>query len=109
MRRRAGSQREFACARQVGDLMFPIARDHVAQSVLVTDDAIRAAQKALWDHVRVATEPGGAAAMAALLLRALPAGKGRAGGGAGLRRQHHRRRFRLTIAAPAASSPPPVV
>ncbi len=53
--------------RQVGDLMFPIARDHVAQSVLVTDDAIRAAQKALWDHVRVATEPGGAAAMAALL------------------------------------------
>ena len=47
--------------------MFPIARDHVAQSVLVTDDAIRQAQKALWDSVRVATEPGGAAAMAAIL------------------------------------------
>lgn len=53
--------------RQVGELMFPIARDHVGQSVLVTDDAIRQAQKALWDSVRVATEPGGAAAMAAIL------------------------------------------
>jgi threonine dehydratase len=53
--------------RQVGQLMFPIARDHVAQSVLVTDEAIRQAQKALWDSVRVATEPGGAAAMAAIL------------------------------------------
>lgn len=53
--------------KQVGQLMFPIARDHVGQSVLVADDAIRQAQKALWDNVRVATEPGGAAAMAAIL------------------------------------------
>jgi threonine dehydratase len=53
--------------KQVGQLMFPLARDHVGQSVLVTDDAIREAQKALWDTVRLATEPGGAAAMAAIL------------------------------------------
>ena len=53
--------------RQVGDLMFPIARDHVAQSVLVTDDAIREAQRGLWAHTRLAVEPGGATAMAALL------------------------------------------
>jgi threonine dehydratase len=53
--------------KQVGELMFPIARDHVALSVLVTDEAIRQAQKALWDNVRIATEPGGAAAMAAIL------------------------------------------
>lgn len=53
--------------RQVGQLMFPIARAHVAQSVLVGDDAIRAAQKALWRHVQLVTEPGGAAAFAALL------------------------------------------
>lgn len=52
---------------QVGQLMFPIAREYVAQSVLVTDDAIRRAQAALWDNVRIATEPGGAAAMAAIL------------------------------------------
>jgi threonine dehydratase len=53
--------------RQVGQLMFPIARDHVAQSVLVSDAAIRQAQRALWDQLRIATEPGGAAAFAALL------------------------------------------
>lgn len=53
--------------KQVGRIMFPIAQQHVQCSVLVTDDAIRAAQKALWDNVRIVTEPGGAAAFAALL------------------------------------------
>ncbi|MFN3461000.1 MAG: threonine/serine dehydratase [Oceanibaculum sp.] len=53
--------------RQVGDLMFPLAREYVAQSVLVSDDDILNAQKALWDSARVVTEPGGAAAFAALL------------------------------------------
>jgi threonine dehydratase len=52
--------------RRVGELMFPIARDYIERVVLVTDDAIRAAQKALWDAVRVVAEPGGAAALAAL-------------------------------------------
>jgi threonine dehydratase len=53
--------------RQVGKLMFPIAQQHVAAAVLVTDDAIRDAQRQLWDVLRVAAEPGGAAAMGALL------------------------------------------
>ena len=53
--------------RQVGALMFPIAQRHVAAAVLVSDDAIRDAQRRLWDVLRVAVEPGGAAAMAALL------------------------------------------
>lgn len=53
--------------KQVGRLMFPIAQAHVERAVLVTDDAIRAAQKALWDTVRVVAEPGGAAAFGALL------------------------------------------
>ena len=53
--------------KQVGRLMFPIAQRHVQRSVLVSDEAIRSAQKALWEHVRVVAEPGGAAAFAALL------------------------------------------
>lgn len=53
--------------RQVGGLMFPIAQKHVAASVLVGDQAIRAAQLALWDKLRLVAEPGGAAAFAALL------------------------------------------
>lgn len=53
--------------RQVGQLMFQIAKRHVAEVVLVPDEAIREAQRRLWERVRVVAEPGGAAALAALL------------------------------------------
>ena len=54
-------------ARQVGALMFEVARRHVAQAVLVPDAAIREAQRLLWQSLRLVAEPGGAAALAALL------------------------------------------
>jgi len=53
--------------RRVGELMFPIARENVADVVLVTDDDIHRAQETLWSNLRVVTEPGGAAAFAAVL------------------------------------------
>ncbi|HEU5195123.1 MAG TPA: threonine/serine dehydratase [Methylomirabilota bacterium] len=53
--------------KRVGALMFPIARAHVERVVLVSDDAIRRAQQALWESFRVVAEPGGAATAAALL------------------------------------------
>ena len=53
--------------RRVGELMFPIAQAFVERPVLVSDDDIRAAQRALWDRLRLVAEPGGAAAFAALL------------------------------------------
>jgi len=53
--------------KRVGELMFPIARSFVDRSILVSDDDIRAAQRALWEKVRLVAEPGGAAAFAALL------------------------------------------
>ena len=53
--------------RQVGALMFPIAQAHIAEAVLVSDDDIRNAQKAIWNGLRIVAEPGGAAAFAALL------------------------------------------
>jgi threonine dehydratase len=53
--------------RRVGTLMFPIARAHVERVVLVSDDAIRQAQAALWSKLRVVAEPGAAAPFAALL------------------------------------------
>jgi threonine dehydratase len=53
--------------RRVGELMFPIAQQHIARVVLVTDDAIRQAQKALWATLRIVAEPGAAAPLAALL------------------------------------------
>ncbi len=53
--------------KMIGSLMFPIAQQRVAESVLVTDEAIVKAQKALWEKLRLVAEPGGAAAFAALL------------------------------------------
>jgi threonine dehydratase len=54
-------------ARSAGELMFPIAQRYVERVVLVADEAIRAAQAALWNTLRVVAEPGAAAATAALL------------------------------------------
>ena len=55
--------------KRAGELMFPIAQAFVERVVLVTDAAILEAQAALWERLRVAAEPGGAAAFAALLSR----------------------------------------
>ena len=53
--------------RRVGELMFPIAQQHVDRVLLVEDDDIVRAQNVLWDVFRIVVEPGGAAAFAALL------------------------------------------
>ena len=62
--------------RRVGELMFPIARAYVDRMVLVTDVAIRDAQEALWSTARLVAEPGGAAALAAVLSGAYVAAPG---------------------------------
>ena len=54
-------------ASRVGTLMFPIAQRAVDDVLLVPDDAIKAAQTALWRSLRLAVEPGGATALSALL------------------------------------------
>jgi threonine dehydratase len=54
-------------AKRVGQLAFDIAKAAIDHVALVSDDAIRAAQKALWQDFRMMSEPGGAAALAALL------------------------------------------
>jgi threonine dehydratase len=53
--------------RQVGRLSFPLLREFVSDVLLVTDDGIRQAQQALWDTTRLVAEPGGCAALAAVL------------------------------------------
>jgi threonine dehydratase len=64
-----GIAAESLAPRRIGELAFPIAQACVDRVVLVSDDAIRAAQRALWDVIRVVAEPGGATAFAALLSR----------------------------------------
>lgn len=54
-------------ASMVGELMFPLARQYVSAVTLVSDEDVKAAQKWLWENLRIVTEPGGATAFAALL------------------------------------------
>jgi threonine dehydratase len=53
--------------RRVGELVFPITKAYVEDVVLVDDDAILAAQQALWQAARIAAEPAGSVGVAALL------------------------------------------
>ena len=53
--------------RQVGELVFPITQAYVADVVLVDDDAIRGAQRTLWQTARIAAEPAASVGVAALL------------------------------------------
>jgi threonine dehydratase len=53
--------------KRVGELMFPYAQSYVDRVALVPDQAIVDAQQSLWNTLRVMAEPGGAAALAALL------------------------------------------
>jgi threonine dehydratase len=53
--------------RRVGELTFAIIRQNAAKVLLVDDDAIVATQQLLWETLRVVAEPGGCAALAALV------------------------------------------
>lgn len=76
----AGIAADSLGATRIGELPFAIAAKHVDRVMLVSDEAIRRAQTALWDRLRIVAEPGGAAALAPLLTRTyLPAAGERVG------------------------------
>jgi threonine dehydratase len=54
-------------ASSAGSLMFPIAQKFIDHVALINDEDIRNAQRYLWTNAQIVTEPGGAAAFAALL------------------------------------------
>jgi threonine dehydratase len=53
--------------RRVGEKTFGVIRDLVQQVILVSDNAIGRAQDLLWETLRLVAEPGGCAALAAVL------------------------------------------
>ena len=53
-------------ASRIGTPNFEVARALVRDSVLVSDEAVRDAQRALWDELRIVAEPAGATGLAAL-------------------------------------------
>jgi threonine dehydratase len=54
-------------ASRLGGIAYATLAGHATRSLLVDDDAIVAARRWLWRHARVAAEPAGATALAALL------------------------------------------
>lgn len=54
-------------ASRIGVPNFEVARKLVRESVLVNDDAVRKAQRALWEDLHVVAEPSGATGLAALM------------------------------------------
>lgn len=70
-----GSAADSLGARRIGEHCFAL-RAFIDRAVLVSDADIAAAQRALWEAARVVAEPGGAAALAALLSGAYRAGPG---------------------------------
>lgn len=54
-------------AKAIGAVPFEIVKRHVFDALLVTDEAIREAQRFWWSAARLVVEPGGATATAALL------------------------------------------
>ena len=53
-------------AKRIGNIGWAIAQQHVHDALLVSDDSIRAAQKWLWNNLRLAVEPAAALGLAAL-------------------------------------------
>lgn len=53
--------------RRVGELVYPLLESYLDSAILVEDRAIEQAQKVVWDVLRIAAEPGGAAAFSSLL------------------------------------------
>lgn len=64
---------------QIGELNFAVARDHLAGSLRVVDEDIGRALVSLRRYTGEVVEPSGAAALAAVLRRLLPAGVQRVG------------------------------
>ena len=62
----AGIAADSLGARRLGRVPWELVRRYVDEAVVVGDDDIRAAQRALWDDLRLICEPGGAAALAAI-------------------------------------------
>jgi threonine dehydratase len=63
----SGAAADSLGARRVGELGFLACLTHHVTSLLVSDEDALAARRLLWEELRLAVEPGGAVALAALL------------------------------------------
>ena len=59
-----------------GELTFALNQAQAAGGLTVSDDEVRTAMKAAWQELKIVLEPGGAAALAAVLAGQAPKGHG---------------------------------
>jgi threonine dehydratase len=62
-----GIAADSLAARRIGELVYPLLSGYLAGAVRVGEEAIVAAQRALWEAARIAAEPGAAVPLAALI------------------------------------------
>jgi threonine dehydratase len=53
-------------ARRIGSIAWEVTQQHVTESLLLSDEAILAAQRWLWSEMKLAVEPAAALGLAAL-------------------------------------------
>ena len=53
----------------LGDINFPIIKEHVKEIILVTENEIMDALKLIWERMKIIVEPSSAVALAAVLKR----------------------------------------
>ncbi len=63
----AGLAADSLGAARLGAVPWSVVGRYVDEALVIDDDAIRAAQRRVWDDLRLVAEPGGAAALGALL------------------------------------------
>ena len=71
----------------LGELTWPIVRDHVQRIITVDDEKIIAAMRLIWQRMKLIIEPSAAVAVAAVLsdeFKALPLGSSPSSGGVGI-------------------------
>jgi threonine dehydratase len=95
----SGIAADALAPRRVGETGFPFAQAYVDRVILVDDEDITRAQRALWDNARLVAEPGGAGAFAALTSGAYRPGANERVAVISLRRKHGCREVRRVSAS----------
>ena len=54
-------------AKSIGNICFSLSKENQVESLVISDDDIKSAQRLLWENHRMFVEPAGAAALAAII------------------------------------------
>ena len=54
-------------AKSIGNICFSLSKENQIESLVISDDDIKSAQRLLWENHRIFVEPAGAAALAAII------------------------------------------